>query len=108
MITQAIARLLTKKCPQGCKYEQERTISLGDQENGDPDQGDPRVAKRFWRSQSDLWGLVGEAQCSHGRDRTHFIPTKKKPARVKAQLVCPPFCLRKLEGNDFLPERVAS
>jgi hypothetical protein len=55
---QAISRLLTKISPQGRKSEQGCTISLGDQANGDPDWGDPRVAKRFWRSQSDLRGLV--------------------------------------------------
>jgi hypothetical protein len=58
---QAIAWLLTKNSPQGHKSEQGHTISLGDQENGDPDHGDLRVAKRFWRSQRDLRGLVGEA-----------------------------------------------
>jgi hypothetical protein len=57
---QAIAQLLTKNSPYGCKSEQGHTISLGDQANGDLDRGDPRVAKRCWRSQSDLRGLVGE------------------------------------------------
>jgi hypothetical protein len=70
--TQDIARLLTKNSPQGRTSEQGRTISLGDQANGDLDRGDPRVSKRFWRSQSDLRGLVGESQCSHVRGRTHF------------------------------------
>jgi hypothetical protein len=46
--TQAIAQLLTKKSPQGCKSEQGCTISLGDKENGDPERDDSRVAKRFW------------------------------------------------------------
>jgi hypothetical protein len=46
--TQAIAQLLTKISPQGCKSEQGCTISLGDQANGDPEQDDTRVDKRFW------------------------------------------------------------
>jgi hypothetical protein len=86
---QAIAQILTKNSPQGCKSEQGCTISLGDQANGDPDRGDPRVAKRFWRSQSDLQGLVGESQCSHGRGHTHFIPTKKKPTRAQTPVGAP-------------------
>jgi hypothetical protein len=80
---QDIARRLTKNYPQGQQFEQGCTISLGDQSNGDPDRGDPRLSKRFWRSQSDLLGLVGEDHSSHGRGCTHVIPTKKKPARVK-------------------------
>jgi len=50
MTTQSIAQILTKNSPQGRKYEQGHTISLGDQENGDPKQGASRVAKRFWKS----------------------------------------------------------
>jgi hypothetical protein len=52
--TQSIARLLTKNYPEGHKSEQGRTITLVDQENRDPDRGDPRVAKRFLIPQSDL------------------------------------------------------
>jgi hypothetical protein len=44
---QAIAQLLTNNSRQGHKSEQGHTISLGDQANGDPNRGDPRVAKRF-------------------------------------------------------------
>jgi hypothetical protein len=58
---QYIARLLTKNSPQGRKPEQGRTISLGEQAKEDPDRGDPRVAKRFWKYHSDLQGLVGES-----------------------------------------------
>jgi hypothetical protein len=86
---QAIAHILTKNSPQGLKYKQGCTISLGDQANGYLDEGDSRVAKRFWLSQSDLRGLVGEAQCNHGRGHTHFIPTKKKPTRVQTPVGAP-------------------
>jgi len=86
---QGIARLLTKKYPPGRKFEQGCTNSLGDQANGDPDQGDLRVAKRFSRSKSDLQVLVGESKFNHGRVCTHFIPINKKPTRAQTPVGAP-------------------
>ena len=103
MTTKDIARILTKKSPQGCKSKQGQNISLGDQANGDLDRGDPRVANSFWKYQSDLQVLVGESQCNHGRGCTHFIPTKKKPTRAQTPVGAPSLLPQKTWRKWFSP-----